>query len=144
MPMACGSTGPAKTSPSPDATCATRTARSRWAAKLPGGFDAWWPVTSPARGPRWACASRAAGIAAVGVLGGVLRDLAPAPDEIWRFTPFFDLNVYRFFKESRNHQRTAFHLEFTAGILVAEFLRQLLDGWRVFSMNPPGSHLPAL
>jgi two-component system LytT family sensor kinase len=83
-------------------------------------------------------------LAAVGVLGGVLRDLAPVPDEIWRFTPFFDLNVYRFFKESRNHQRTAFHLEFTAGILVAEFLRQLLDGWRVFSMNPSGSHRPAL
>jgi two-component system LytT family sensor kinase len=83
-------------------------------------------------------------LAAVGVLGGMLRDLAPAPDEIWRFTPFFDLNVYRFFKESRNHQRTAFHLEFTAGILVAEFLRQLLDGWRVFSMNGPGSHRPAL
>ena len=83
-------------------------------------------------------------LAAVGVLGGMLRDLAPAPDEIWRFTPFFDLNIYRFFKESRNHQRTAFHLEFTAGILVAEFLRQLLDGWRVFSMNLPGSHRPAL
>ncbi len=83
-------------------------------------------------------------LAAVGVLGGVLRDLAPATDEIWRFTPFFDLNVYRFFKEKRNHQRTAFHLEFTAGILVAEFLRQLLDGWRVFSMNLPGSHRPAL
>jgi two-component system LytT family sensor kinase len=83
-------------------------------------------------------------LAAVGVLGGVLRDLAPDTDEIWRFTPFFDLNVYRFFKESRNHRRTAFHLEFTAGILVAEFLRQLLDGWKVFSMNPPGSHLPPL
>jgi len=83
-------------------------------------------------------------LAAVGVLGGVLRDLTPDTDEIWRFTPFFDLNVYRFFKESRNHRRTAFHLEFTAGILVAEFLRQLLDGWKVFSMNPPGSHLPPL
>jgi two-component system LytT family sensor kinase len=83
-------------------------------------------------------------LAAVGVLGGVLRDLAPDTDEIWRFTPFFDLNVYRFFKESRHHRRTAFHLEFTAGILVAEFLRQLLDGWRVFSLNPPGSPRPAL
>ena len=83
-------------------------------------------------------------LAAVGVLGGVLRDLAPDTDEIWRFTPFFDLNVYRFFKEKRNHRRTAFHLEFTAGILVAEFLRQLMDGWRIFSLNPPGSHLPAL
>src|SRR3954451_5165611 len=83
-------------------------------------------------------------LAAVGVLGGVLRDLAPGTDEIWRFTPFFDLNVYRFFKESRNHQRTAFHLEFTAGILVAEFLRQMLGGWKIFSMYPLGSHLPPL
>ncbi len=82
-------------------------------------------------------------LAAVGVLGGVLRDLAPSPDEIWRFTPFFDLNVYRFFKESRNHLRTAFQLEFSAGILAAEFLRQRLDGFfsrRIFSLTPEGSH----
>src|SRR3954447_21458311 len=32
-------------------------------------------------------------LAAVGVLGGVLRDLAPDTGEIWRFTPFFDLNI---------------------------------------------------
>src|ERR1039458_1905204 len=43
-------------------------------------------------------------LAAVGVLGGVLRDLAPAPDEIWRFTPFFDPYLHRSFRESRNHQ----------------------------------------
>jgi two-component system LytT family sensor kinase len=82
-------------------------------------------------------------LAAVGVLGGVLRDLAPSPEEIWRFTPFFDLNVYRFFKESRNHLRTAFQLEFSVGILAAEFLRQRLDGFfsrRIFSPNPEGSH----
>ena len=82
-------------------------------------------------------------LAAVGVLGGVLRDLAPSPEEIWRFTPFFDLNVYRFFKESRDHRRTAFQLEFSAGILAAEFLRQRLDGFfsrRVFSLTPEGSH----
>src|SRR3954453_1488854 len=83
-------------------------------------------------------------LAAVGVLGGLLRDLAPSPEEIWRFTPFFDLNVYRFFKESRNHRRTAFHLEFTAGILAAEFLRQLLDGWNIFSFYPRGTPRPPL
>ncbi|MEO8596585.1 MAG: histidine kinase, partial [Candidatus Solibacter sp.] len=82
-------------------------------------------------------------LAAVGVLGGVVRDLAPDTGEIWRFTPFFDLNIYRFFKESRNHRRTAFHLEFTAGILAAEFLRQILDGWKIFSMNPSGAGRPA-
>jgi two-component system, LytTR family, sensor kinase len=65
-------------------------------------------------------------LAAVGALGGVLRDLAPNAEEIWRFTPFFDLNIYRFFKERTDPRRTAFHLEFGSGILVAEFLRQIL------------------
>jgi two-component system LytT family sensor kinase len=83
-------------------------------------------------------------LAAVGVLGGVLRDLAPGGEEIWRFTPFFDLNVYRFFKEKRNHRRTAFHLEFTFGILAAEFLRHVMNGWQIFSLTPPGTHPPAV
>jgi len=65
-------------------------------------------------------------LAGVGVLGGLLRDLAPSPDEIWRFSPFFDLNIYRFFKESQDYRRTAYHLVFPAGILVAEALRQLV------------------
>src|SRR6185369_642477 len=54
---------------------------------------------------------------------GLLRDVAPTKDEIWRFSPFFDLNIYRFFKESKDYRRTAFHLVFPAGILVAEALR---------------------
>jgi two-component system LytT family sensor kinase len=65
-------------------------------------------------------------LAAVGALGGVLRDLAPTNEDVWQFTPFFDLNIYRFFKERTDPRRTAFHLEFGAGILVAEFLRQIL------------------
>ena len=28
-------------------------------------------------------------LAGIGVLGGVLRDLAPDPEEIWRFSPYF-------------------------------------------------------
>jgi len=63
-------------------------------------------------------------LAGVGVLGGLLRDLAPDSEEIWRFSPFFDLNIYRFFKESKDYRRTAFHLVFPAGILVAEALRR--------------------
>jgi two-component system, LytTR family, sensor kinase len=85
-------------------------------------------------------------LAGVGVLGGVLRDLAPNAEEIWRFTPFFDLNIYRFFKESANPRRTAFHLEFFAGILVAEFLRQILH--ESFSASQvyflPGRNAPPL
>ncbi|HXS96900.1 MAG TPA: sensor histidine kinase [Candidatus Limnocylindrales bacterium] len=62
-------------------------------------------------------------LAGIGVLGGVLRDLAPDPEEIWRFSPFLEMNILRFFRESRNHRRAAFHLVFGAGILFAEFLR---------------------
>jgi len=85
-------------------------------------------------------------LAGVGVLGGLVRDLAPDPEEIWRFSPYFDLNIWRFFKESRNYQRTAFHLLLFAAILVAEFLRQILAqsnlgrdaGVSVFRLFPPG------
>ena len=65
-------------------------------------------------------------LAGIGVLGGVLRDLAPDPEEIWRFSPFLEMNILRFFRENRNHRRAAFHLVFGAGILFAEFLRNTL------------------
>ncbi|HKE29591.1 MAG TPA: sensor histidine kinase [Bryobacteraceae bacterium] len=84
-------------------------------------------------------------LASVGLLGGVLRDLAPDPEEIWRFSPFPDLNLVRFFKETRNYQRATFHLLAGAGILAAEFLRQVLSGSGrgVFSLYPQ-SHPQAL
>ena len=65
-------------------------------------------------------------LAGIGVLGGLLRDLAPDPEEIWRFT-FFDLSIYRFFKESKNYRRASFHLLFLVGILVAEAVRQSMN-----------------
>lgn len=65
-------------------------------------------------------------LAAMGLMGGVLRDCAPDPEEVWRFSPFFELNIYRFFKEKIDHRRTAFHLLLLAGILFAEFFRQTL------------------
>jgi len=89
-------------------------------------------------------------LAGVGVLGGLVRDLAPDPEEIWRFSPYFDLNIWRFFRESRNYQRTAFHLLLLAAILVAEFLRQILAQSNlgreamasVFRLNPPEGDRP--
>ena len=80
-------------------------------------------------------------LAGVGVLGGLLRDLAPDPEEIWRFSPFPDLNIFRFFKETRNYRGTAFHLLFGAGILVAEFLRSELSDSR-FQQRPFGFWQP--
>jgi two-component system LytT family sensor kinase len=62
-------------------------------------------------------------LAGIGVLGGLLRDLSPNPEEIWRFS-FFDLSIYRFFKESKYYHRASFHLLFFAGVLVAEGVRR--------------------
>jgi two-component system LytT family sensor kinase len=83
--------------------------------------------------------------AAIGVLGGLLRDVATDTEDIWRFSPFFDLNVYRFFKQ-RNYRRGAFHLLFLSVILFAEFLRQALHHFRparIFALEPnaPQPHL---
>lgn len=91
-------------------------------------------------------------LASIGVLGGLLRDLAPSPEEVWRFTPFPDLNIYRFFREKRDHWRTGFQLIFFSAILCAEALRQGLgglfdrdNGQRVFSLRPPELyHTPAI
>jgi len=87
-------------------------------------------------------------LAGVGVLGGVLRDFAPDGEEIWRFSPAFDLNIYRFFKDG-DYRKTAFHLVFFAGILVAEFLRQTMGELsksrkELFYLQPAGQHPPAL
>ncbi len=75
-------------------------------------------------------------LAGVGVLGGLLRDLAPQAEEIWRFSPFFDLSIYRFITERKNHRRTAFHLMLVAAILYSEFLRQTLGQFspRIFRL----------
>jgi len=80
--------------------------------------------------------------AAIGVLGGLLRDVATDTEDIWRFSPFFDLNVYRFFKQ-RNYRRGAFHLLFLTVILFAEFLRQALHHFRparIFALDPNVQH----
>ena len=79
---------------------------------------------------------------AIGVLGGLLRDLATDPEDIWRFSPFFGLNVYRFFKQ-RNYRRGGFHLLFFSIILFAEFLRQTLHHFRparIFALDPNVQH----
>jgi two-component system LytT family sensor kinase len=65
-------------------------------------------------------------LAGLGVLGGLLRDCAPDPEDIWRFTPFLDLNIWRLVKRRQDAGRRVFNLIFFIGILFAEFLRQTL------------------
>src|SRR5687768_6434026 len=57
--------------------------------------------------------------AGVGVLAGLLRDVAPNPEEIWRFSPFLDRAIRR----GLSARTRLFHLLFLLTILFTEFLR---------------------
>ncbi len=75
----------------------------------------------------------------VGALGGLLRDGAPDTEEIWRFSPFFDLSLYRVFARRQDRARSVFQLIFLSAILLVEFLRLTLGHiWPklLFSISP--------
>jgi two-component system LytT family sensor kinase len=61
--------------------------------------------------------------AAVGVLGGLVRDLGSHPEEIWRFSPFFDLSLYRLVRYPTARGRSAYHLLILLTIVLAESVR---------------------
>lgn len=66
--------------------------------------------------------------AGIGVMGGLVRDVAPDTEEIWRFSPFFDLiGLYRFWRKGTDRRRMAFQMLFLLAILVAESLRMILS-----------------
>lgn len=85
--------------------------------------------------------------AAVGVLGGLLRDLAPDTEEIWRVSPLFDLfGVYRLLRRGADYRRFAYRLLCLAALLFSEFLRftasHIFGAKAIFSLFPPagGEH----
>lgn len=61
--------------------------------------------------------------AGVGVLGGLLRDIARDKEEVWRFSPLLDLSIYRLLKGKQDLRRSAFQLVMLLSILSCEFLR---------------------
>jgi two-component system LytT family sensor kinase len=79
--------------------------------------------------------------AAAGILGGLMRDLAPNEEDIWHFSPFVDLNLYRLFRQavrlSRRAlqrsvvERAAFNVACNALVILAEFLR-----WGIHRLFP--------
>jgi two-component system LytT family sensor kinase len=76
--------------------------------------------------------------AGAGVLGGLLRDLAPEPEDIWHFSPFFDLSLYRLFRKGKyDLRKTAFSLACVLSILLLEAFRlgiSALVPWGIFSV----------
>jgi two-component system LytT family sensor kinase len=71
--------------------------------------------------------------AAAGIIGGVMHDLAPRREDIWHFSPFVDLNLYRFLKQILRFNRlaidarvvklAAFNLTCNALVIIIELLR---------------------
>jgi two-component system LytT family sensor kinase len=64
--------------------------------------------------------------ALAGLGGGLLRDSATDREDIWRFSPFPDVNFYRIFQRGRDLRSALLHAGFTAGVFAVEFLRELL------------------
>ncbi|HLH38371.1 MAG TPA: histidine kinase [Bryobacteraceae bacterium] len=64
--------------------------------------------------------------AAAGVLGGLLRDVAPDKEAIWQFSPFPDLSLWRLVRR-RDLRLPAYSLGCVLVIVLAEMLRQIVS-----------------
>lgn len=64
--------------------------------------------------------------ALAGIGGGLLRDSATDREDVWRFSPFPDVNVYRIFQKGRELRSALLLAYFTAGVFTAEFVREIL------------------
>jgi two-component system LytT family sensor kinase len=81
-------------------------------------------------------------VVGVGALGGLLRDFAPGPEEIWRFSPFYPVTWPKRFVSLVRTQRGAFQMLLFLSCLAIEFIRTSLGhafharGW-LFVIYPP-------
>jgi len=79
--------------------------------------------------------------AAAGILGALMHDLAPEREDVWSFSPFVDLNLYRLFRQLLRLNRkaiqrrvvelAAFNVACNAIVIITEALR-----WAVFKTFP--------
>src|SRR5215472_15730086 len=79
--------------------------------------------------------------AAVGIMGGLLRDLAPDKEAIWKFSPFPDLSLWRLMwrvPRRRDLRLPAFSLVCVMVIFLAEALRHIISHnfKGVFALEP--------
>ncbi len=81
--------------------------------------------------------------AAVGVLAGMLRDAAPELEEIWRVSPFLEMNLIRAIRNWSGNRRLVFHLILIAALMSLEPLRFGMSHLRheggVFVLYPDGA-----
>ena len=62
----------------------------------------------------------------VGALGGLLRDFAPGPEEIWRFSPFFPFTLSTWFSKNLGTAQSAFQMLLLFACIAVEFIRTSL------------------
>jgi two-component system LytT family sensor kinase len=83
-------------------------------------------------------------LAAVGVLGGLLRDVAPDKEAIWKFSPFPDLSLWRMARK-REFRLPAFSLLCILAILFTELLRSQIAHFQahkeLFTLQQRWMHL---
>ena len=70
---------------------------------------------------------------AAGLIGALIHDLAPRREDIWSFSPFVDLNLWRLFRQLLRLKRDVIQrrlLELAAFNLTCNFLVVLVEGLR--------------
>jgi two-component system LytT family sensor kinase len=82
--------------------------------------------------------------AGIGVLGGLMRDIAPDKEDVWRFSPFFDLSLWQLLRRRQDLRRSAFRIACLLVIVFADVLRfgvaWLFRQNGVFTLAPPSLH----
>src|ERR1051325_4734111 len=64
-----------------------------------------------------------------GVLAGALRRIAPSDEDIWSFTPFVDLSIYRWLRRNFPRPTVDWQIALLTLILALRFIRTVLHRW---------------
>lgn len=79
----------------------------------------------------------------IGALGGLLRDVAPGPEEVWRFSPFYPVTLSSWRLPTLKSPKGAFQMVLFLACLGIEFIRSNLahafPEW-LFVMHPPDAN----
>ena len=70
---------------------------------------------------------------AAGIMGALIHDLAPRPEDIWSFSPFVDLNLWRLLRQLLRWKRDVIQrrlFELAAFNLSCNFLVLLIEALR--------------
>ena len=64
-----------------------------------------------------------------GAIAGLLRRVSPSDEEMWGFTPFVDLSIYRWFLRNFPRPRVDWQFGMLASVLALRMLKTLLHRW---------------